>query len=203
MSHSNGTRAEASVSSNIYLEQYFYFIFKSGSQTQVIEGFKKVQTRLKTLVLTLENFNNIEKDKKSSKSTTKRESFLRELNQMRDEIVNYVNDIENQLHAIRPRNTNDENYIDKIQTYLMLVQLTTDILKKLNQLFTEIFDRFRAYIDELWKHMVNHDDAQARRVTREFNEFFNEKTSSSNKLFDDIQQIMDDIDDAESNWKEK
>jgi len=122
---------------------------------------------------------------------------------MRGQVTTYVNDIEKQLHAIRPRNTNDENYIDKVQAYLVLVQLTTAILKKLNQLFTEIFDRFSAYIDELWDHMANRDDAQVRRVTREFNEFLNEKTSSSNKLFNDIQELVGDIDNAERNWKEE
>jgi len=122
---------------------------------------------------------------------------------MRGQVTTYVNDIEKQLHAIRPRNTNDENYIDKVQAYLVLVQLTTAILKKLNQLFTEIFDRFSGYIDELWNHMGNRDDAQVRRVTREFNEFLNEKTSSSNKLFNDIQELVGDIDNAERNWKEE
>jgi len=122
---------------------------------------------------------------------------------MRNQVNTYVNDIEKQVHAIRPRNTNDEHYIDKLQTYLVLVQLTTDILNKLNRLFTEIFDRFSVYINELWNHMMNRDDAQARRVTREFNEFFNEKTSGSNKLFSDIQELMDGIDDAERNWKEE
>jgi hypothetical protein len=122
---------------------------------------------------------------------------------MRVQVTTYVNDIEKQLHAIRPRNTNDENYIDKVQAYLVLVQLTTAILKKLNQLFTEIFDRFSGYIDELWNHMGNRDDAQVRRVTREFNEFLNEKTSSSNKLFNDIQELVGDIDNAERNWKEE
>lgn len=40
-------------------------------------------------------------------------------------------------------------------------------------------------------------------MIQEFNEFFNEKISDSNKLFDDIQQLIDNIGDAEDNWKEK
>lgn len=122
---------------------------------------------------------------------------------MKSQVTTYVNDIEKQIESIRPRNTSDKNFVEKAQAYIILVQLTKDILVKLNELFTEIFDRFSAYIDELWKHMIIHDNAQARRVTREFNEFFNEKTSNSNKLFDDIQQLMDGIDDSEDHWKQE
>ncbi len=159
---------------------------------------KIVQNRLKTLVLTLKDFNNSEKQ--DSKSKTKREAFFRELNQMRNQVTTYVNDIERQVIAIRPRNTNDEDYIDKVQNYLLLVQLTTDILKKLNQLFTEIFDKFSTYIEELWNHMQNGDNAEARRVTQEFNEFFNTKTSGSNSFFTDVEQLINDINNAEQKW---
>jgi ElaB/YqjD/DUF883 family membrane-anchored ribosome-binding protein len=205
MSQLNGRRGEASVSDNICQEHYFHFIFKSNSQTQVVDGLKNVQTRLKTLVLTLENFNNNEKEqanKKDSKTRTKRESFFRELNQMRNQVTTYVNDITRQIEALRPRNTNDEHYVDKVHSYLLLVGITTDILKKLNELFTDVFDRFSTYIEELWNHMNNGDNAEARRVTQEFNAFFNDKTSSSNKLFNDIQQLMNDIDRAEQNGME-
>jgi hypothetical protein len=181
-------------------------MFKSGQPTKVIERFKNVQTRLKTLVLTLENFSNNEnqqKINKTSKSTNKRESFFRELNQMRNEVITYVNDIQKQLQDIRPSNTNDINYIQKAQNYLLLIQLTTEILTKLNQLFTQIFDRFSEYIEQLWNYMSNHDDVQARRVTREFNQFFLEKTSNSDKLFNDIQQLVNDIDNDERNWREE
>jgi uncharacterized protein (DUF2267 family) len=194
----NGTRAEASVSDNICLDYYFNFIFQSGSQTQTVDNLKIVQNRLKTLVLTLKDFNNSEKQ--DSKSKTKREAFFRELNQMRNQVTTYVNDIERQVIAIRPRNTNDEDYIDKVQNYLLLVQLTTDILKKLNQLFTEIFDKFSTYIEELWNHMQNGDNAEARRVTQEFNEFFNAKTSGSNSFFTDVEQLINDINNAEHKW---
>lgn len=121
---------------------------------------------------------------------------------MRNQVTTYVNDIQKQIESMRPTNTNDKDFVDRAQAYLIFVQLTTDVLIKLNQLYTEIFDRFSAYIDELWIHMINRDNAQIRRVIREFNEFFNNKTSNSNKLFDDIQQLMNNIDDAEDNWKQ-
>ena len=182
---------------------FFYFIFQSGSQTQAVDSLKNVQTRLKTLVLTLKDFNNTEKqeiNKKDAKSKTKRESFFRELNQLRNQVTTYVNDIERQIIAIRPRNTNDEDYVDKVQNYLLLVQLTTDVLKELNKLFNEIFDKFSTYIEELWNHMQNGDNAEVRRVTQEFNEFFNEKTSDSNNCFNNVQQLINDINNAEQKW---
>ncbi len=148
----------------------------------------------------MSNNENPKKDKKTSESTTKRDSFFRELNQMRNEVITNVNDIQRQIVSIRPPNTNDVNFIDKAQNYLLLIQLTKDILEKLNQLFSDIFDRFSEYIEQLWNFMIKHDDAQARRLTREFNQFFQEKTSNSNKLVNDIQQLVNDIDNAEENW---
>ncbi len=150
-------------------------------------------------MLTLENFTHNEKDKKQSKSITKREQFYRELNRIRNEVTTYVDDIQRQIIAIRPRNTHDTNYIDQIQSYFVFVHLTTDLLTKLDQLFTEIFDRFRLYMDELWNHMNNHDDGQVRRVTRQFNNFLFEKTSNSDQLFNHIQKCMDDIEDTQWN----
>ncbi len=67
---------------------------------------------------------------------------------MRNDVTTYMNDIERQLIAIRPLDMNAVNSIDKAQKYLILIQLTTDIIKKLNQLFTKIFDRFSIYIDQ-------------------------------------------------------
>ncbi len=150
-------------------------------------------------MLTLENFTHNEKDKKQSKSITKRESFYRELNRIRNEVTTYVDDIQRQIIAIRPHNTHDPNYIDQLQSYFVFVHLTTDLLTKLDQLFTEIFDRFRLYMDELWNYMNNHDDGQVRRVTRQFNNFLFEKTSNSDQLFNHIQKCMDDIEDTQWN----
>jgi len=156
-------------------------------------------------VLTLQSFTNNENqhdEKKHSKPMAKRESFFRELNQMRDEVNLYVNDIQKQILAIRPKNTNAEDFQEKAQSYVTLVQLTTDLLKKITQLFEEIFDQLTQYINDLWIHMNNHDQNQIHRVTRQFNEFLEQKISTSNKLFIDIQEILENIDDTESNWKQ-
>lgn len=156
-------------------------------------------------MLTLQNLSNNDNqhtEKKQSKSTAKRESIFRELNEMRDEVNFYVNDIQKQILAIRPKNTNEESFQEKAHSYVILVQLTTDLLKKITQLSEEIFDQLTNYVNNLWIHMNNHDQNQVQRVARQFNEFLEQKISNSNKLFSDIQEILENIDDTESIWKQ-
>jgi len=165
-----------------------------------VDNLKKVQTRLKTLILTLQNVTDHdhlshEDNNKQSKTTAKRESLFRELNQMRNDVIVYVNDIQKQILSLRPTNTNDDEFQNKAHTYITLVQLTTDLLTKINQLFTKIFDEMTQYINDLWVHMNNHDQTRMRAATRQFNQFIEQQMSNSNQLFVDIQQTLDNIHD--------